>query len=256
MNGEREFDGIKVDGMPLADVIKDQRDNRIIQCRNRKRHGLRKFTYAHHQRILPKDRKPSKGRHLSNKELEEVIMNEGIEKINKEGLTMVEAIYLAFKENNWKALRSPEIAFATDVKLPNVSSILSKMTKDGMLVREEKERRKYYYSVSPELEDFGRMAWLKMYREIDNRLKKEKKKPKVAKKSKVEKVVENQPVDDKTLSIAPAGSEESREDVAKGIHESIKYLNLEIANAHVEGLTVEMKQDENGVVKVRVYKEY
>ena len=103
MNGERQFDGIKVDGIPLADVIKDQRDNRIItvrdrevavQCRNRKRHGLRKFTYAPHQRILPKDRKPSKGRHLSNKELEEVIMEKEIQRLSWVLIIQFHIIYL------------------------------------------------------------------------------------------------------------------------------------------------------------------
>ena len=161
-------------------------------------------------------------------------MNEGIEKINKEGLTMVEAIYLAFKENNWKALRSPEIAFATDVKLPNVSSILSKMTKDGMLVREEKERRKYYYSVSPELEDFGRMAWLKMYREIDNRLRRESKNSSVSKKVKTAK--------QKVTKIVEETNKETRDrQAAEIIHVLGDKLNLALKNAIVMGLNVDLQ---------------
>jgi hypothetical protein len=268
---EKTLDGIRVDGVPLADVLKDQRDNRIIevrdrevavQVRNKKKHKHGRFVYASSQRISSKDRRAGKPRYLSMKQLEEAKMEKQIQTINKEGLTAVEAIYVAFKENNWNDLKSSEIAFATDLKLTSVSSIISKMTKDGMLSREEREPRKFYYSVSEECEDVGRVAWVNMYRELDARLKREKNKKKKsvkdletieAKLKKKEKkdtpaeVVENQP---------PFGNDpRAPEDVANEIHELVNKLDVLVGEACKAGLTVEISQGQASVDS-KVYKEY
>lgn len=255
MNGERDFDGIRVDGVPLADVLKDQRDNRTIMVRDRevavqmkskKKHPVGKFIYAPHQKMYQKDMKPGKGRYLSRKELEEAKMEKDIKKINTEGLTLVESIYVAFRENGWASMKSIELAHAVGSIQTSISSIVSKMTKDGMMTRAELKPNRYYYQISDECKGLGRIGWANMYREMDSRLKKEKKSKPTKKKAKKAKVVGNQPV---------LKSDSNYEKLANKIHRLVENLSVAVQAAERMGLKVDLEITKDNCHS-RVYKEF
>lgn len=271
MENERQFDGIRIDGVPLADVLKDQRDNRVIMVRDKevavqvkckKRHPVGKFVYRQHQKMFTRDHKPGKGRYLSRKELEEVKMDKEVVKINKEGLTIVEAIYVAFKENGWRELRNNEIAHATGIKLTSSSSVISKMAKDGMLEREQREPRKFYYKVSEDCQELGVVGWTNMYREADNRLKKEARQSKVKKPKKTKslsKVVGNQPVEKEVVGNQPDDDvliNSAYKNIATQIHSLVSELGSMMQTAQAMGLQVDIIAKSGEELKSRVYKEF
>lgn len=269
---ERNLDGIRVDGVPLAEVIKDQRDNRVInhmsrevsvQMKCKKRHPIGKFVYSSHQKFYPKDRKPSKGRYLTKKELEEAIMEKEIKKINAKGLTIVEAIYIVFKENGWGDLKSRDISFSCDIKQQNISPILSKMFQCGMVDREEKEPNRFYYRVNMSWVEVGRLRWAKKYRDFESELKRMRRK---SVKKKDGQVTTNKkaiwekvgPAKQKATPIVKETNKETRDrQAAEIIHLLVDKLNFALKNAIVMGLNIDIqvvdfdyKVSENEVCKV------
>lgn len=268
MNCERQFDGVRMNGVPLADVLKDQRDNRIIKVRDRevavqmkskKKHSHGKFAYATTHRIHKKDLKPAKGRHLSIRELEEAKMEKEIRKINKEGLTQPEAIYMAFKENGWKELRTPEVGYAIGIKggIKSINPIIYKMKLGGMLTCEKRGHKKFFYQVPEDIQGLGRVGWANMYREIDNDFKRKQneKKKSIQFKPSSSNQSSTPSISSNVRSELSGNTPRDPADVANDIHRLVDDLDRLAAEARSIGLTVKISQSDIAIDS-KVYKEY
>jgi hypothetical protein len=254
----KEMYGISVGGIPLDKVIEDQRDKRIIKIRDqevivslkrKKKPPIKKPPWRQNQRIKSKDSKPSKVRYLTKREIEEEAMEKEIKKIDREGLTVAESIYLAFKENEWKGLRSAQIGHAIGKPPNNTSALVSVMKKNGMLVMEEREHNKFYYSVSEDCQELGRVGWGNMFREIQNRVRHERK---AKTKQRVGKDVGGGPEKVKDETPLAFGSAQK---LAADVRKHTGNLDAAIEDARLAGLQVDLKT-EDGALKVKVYKEF
>jgi hypothetical protein len=245
------LDNITLNSIPLAEALPEIRDKRIINIRDKAIQAMekgikgakpiKKAPWRQHQKMCTKDFKPGKGRHLTKKEIEEEIMERDIKKINAEGLTGAECIYVAFKEMDWRELRTPEITFATDKAYASISALLSTMQKNGMLVRREKEPKKFYYKVAEDCQGLGRVGWSNMVKEMQNTTRKDNYKKKKSKE--LEKVSKNPiaPVATvKTEEVNMASELAGDKQVARNVRSYLEKLNLAIGNAEKRGLVTEI----------------
>jgi DNA-binding HxlR family transcriptional regulator len=268
--GERQFDKININGVPLAEVLKDQRDNRIIEVRGRqiavqrkhsKQRRSKKFVFAHHQKMSFKDRAPGKCRYLSLKEIEEVKMQRDVKKINTGGLTNVEAVYMAFKENDFKKLRSPEINYATRVNPGSISGILSTLVKHDILSREKDEimPRRFYYRMDEAARELGREGFVRMYNDIVAKRKKSKK-AKANRTLKAPKPSMPQGAMGKSTVTVEVKAKEvpskSDQGIAANLHKIVDRLEVALEEAQQAGLSVELIYPHVDTVYFKVYREY
>jgi DNA-binding HxlR family transcriptional regulator len=267
--GERQFDKININGVPLAEVLKDQRDNRIIEVRGRqiavqrkhsKQRRSKKFVFAHHQKMSFKDRAPGKCRHLSLKEIEEVKMQRDVKKINADGLTNVEAVYVAFKENDFKELRSSEITYATGVNPGSISGILSILVKHDVLYRERDKvmPRRFYYRMDEAVRELGREGFVRMHNDIAAKRKKPKKaKAKKAPKPSVPQGTTGKPAPTKADDAKKVpGVFRDDKDIAADLHKAVEGLEWVLKEAQQAGLSVELIYPHVDTVYFKVYREY
>jgi hypothetical protein len=256
MSEERALDGIRLDGRPLADVIVNQKDTRIIKVRNsevyvhKKKRGAKLPPFRQHQRMRTKDSKPSKVKYISKKQIEEEVMQKEIKKISDPDLTGAESVYVAFKINDWRAMRSRQIGYSTGKSAASIGALMSTMTKNGMLVREEKEPKKFYYSVSEDCQDLGRIGWGNMHRKFVNETVAKRKKTKKAKSPK------------KTSTSSTPTWDERKADA---VHRAVDKLNTAIRDAMIQGLNVDINiltaeyegdKKQSPIIDHKVYKEF
>jgi len=204
--------------------------------------------------ISKKRNKFKKALESYQKKREEVMQTEVKRIIEKDGLTGAESIYMAFKQNNWIGMRGSELRYSTGKPPGTISAIISSMQKNDILMRTEKEPRKFYYTVPEALQGIGSVGWNNMFKEIRNanskktrKEKTKKQKPSVTQKAKKAKVVN-------ALIPTPTSTEDI---LAKEIRKHLNSLNASIEKAHMIGLTVDITlPDHLTGYNVKVYKEF